>query len=618
MRKKFLILFFSCSYTLALIFCEGVQGQVKFYAEADSKLIGKSDYVQLLFTVKNAPSVEQIIPPSFTNFNIISGPSQKSGMTINNGNMDQYISVSYFLQPKKAGKFKIGSAIAIIGGQNYHSKPIEIQVTNNPTNKNHSSLNLPFGFNDASANSLHEYDDYILRKGENVPEKIRDNLFVKLEVSKTSCFVGESFIATYKLYSRLKSESNITKTPSFNGFSVNEIGKVDSYNLTTEKINGRDYNVYILRKVELYPLQPGRIELEPLQVENKITFIQNDKVSGMDNIQNLLQSLAKGMEDADRLIQQTVTLKNKPQFINVKPLPIANIGDSFKGAVGKFTIKDSLEKQSVFLEDGGKLVVKIKGEGNIQMINSPTIKWPKGIEGFEPITSEKINKISAPINGERCFIYPFSIIKAGVYNIPAIPFIYFDNKQNKYITVKTDPLLLTVKEGYTNNLIVNSKKENKSHSTKSMWIVIGSVIITCFTWILFRNEKNKKIGENLKKSNITIHSYDQNVSLPLKPLGNLESLLAEKDSKLFYTTFKSDLKNYLSTKLKFSKSDLTRKIINELLDQNNVGTGTTVMLNTLLDDIDKHLYAANTPDLQMKEAYEKGIEIIQLIEKQIS
>jgi hypothetical protein len=43
---------------------------------------------------------------------------------------------------------------------------------------------------------------------------------LKLQTSKTSCYVGEPIVATYKLYTRLKSESKLSKTPSFNGFSV--------------------------------------------------------------------------------------------------------------------------------------------------------------------------------------------------------------------------------------------------------------------------------------------------------------------------------------------------------------------------------------------------------------
>src|SRR3569833_2108854 len=62
--------------------------------------------------------------------------------------------------------------------------------------------------------------DIVLKPGENPKEKIRKNLFLKVQVDKTTCYVGEPIVATYKLYSRLSSESKVTKRPSLNGFSV--------------------------------------------------------------------------------------------------------------------------------------------------------------------------------------------------------------------------------------------------------------------------------------------------------------------------------------------------------------------------------------------------------------
>ena len=42
--------------------------------------------------------------------------------------------------------------------------------------------------------------DYLLRPGENVKEKIKKDLFLKVQVDKNTCYVGEPIVATYKLY----------------------------------------------------------------------------------------------------------------------------------------------------------------------------------------------------------------------------------------------------------------------------------------------------------------------------------------------------------------------------------------------------------------------------------
>ena len=53
--------------------------------------------------------------------------------------------------------------------------------------------------------------EYYLRPGEDVYQKIRQNLFIKVVVDKKSCFVGQPVLATFKLFSRLESKSDIVK-----------------------------------------------------------------------------------------------------------------------------------------------------------------------------------------------------------------------------------------------------------------------------------------------------------------------------------------------------------------------------------------------------------------------
>ena len=83
-----------CSYNISF-------AQVNFTAVCPQKKIGKNDYLQIQFKVENASNVESIIPPSFKNFSIVSGPNQESGMTSINGKVDQYVSIGYYLKPNR-------------------------------------------------------------------------------------------------------------------------------------------------------------------------------------------------------------------------------------------------------------------------------------------------------------------------------------------------------------------------------------------------------------------------------------------------------------------------------------------------------------------------------------
>src|SRR6185437_16969534 len=99
----------------------------------------------------------------------------------------------------------------------------------------------PFGadpFGPASAPPVNREE--VLRPGENVNDKIRKNLFVKVQVDRNTCYVGEPIVAAYKLYSRVNEEPRLTKRPSLNGFSVYDMIDPGADAVSVEKLNGKN------------------------------------------------------------------------------------------------------------------------------------------------------------------------------------------------------------------------------------------------------------------------------------------------------------------------------------------------------------------------------------------
>src|SRR5262249_21508710 len=111
----------------------GVSGQVKFTTVVNSKDIGRGDYLQIEFYVENARQIDQMTPPEFPGFQVVQGPIQSSGMSIVNGNMSQYKSLSFVLQPVKTGKFTIGGASATVDGKHMQSNSVTINVSASST-----------------------------------------------------------------------------------------------------------------------------------------------------------------------------------------------------------------------------------------------------------------------------------------------------------------------------------------------------------------------------------------------------------------------------------------------------------------------------------------------------
>jgi hypothetical protein len=433
--------------------CHVAMAQVKFSTTVSAPQIAKNEFLQIRLTVENAKEVvQQITPPDFKNFTVVSGPNQESGMTVINGDVKQYISLNYILKPKVPGNFTIAAATAKVDGKTLKSNTVSVRVSNTlaANSGGGNNVNPPF----ASINPFKDvvpqrpFNDNILHKGENAAEKVNKNIFIKLELDKTSCFVGEPIIATYKLYTRLKSESNLVKNPSFNGFSVIDLQMPDNVSYKREKVNGREYNVYVIRKAQLYPLQAGNLELEPAEIENKVTFIKEEYANRQgDLMNNVFREFAEATIPAEGIESHKITLQSKPAAVTVKPLPDANAPVSFKGAVGNFTIEAMLEKNNFTTDDAGKLMVVVSGEGNLQLVNAPDIQWPQGFEAFEPSTTDDFIKTTVPVSGKKIINYSFTIEQAGYYVLPVIKFSYFDPKQARYRTDSTKPIAFTVTKG---------------------------------------------------------------------------------------------------------------------------------------------------------------------------
>ncbi|HLX66597.1 MAG TPA: BatD family protein [Puia sp.] len=432
-------------------------GQVKFTTVVNSQELGQRDYLQVQFIVENAQQIDEFDPPNdFPGFHIVEGPIQSSGMSVINGNMSQYKGLSFVLQPTHTGKFTLAGASAVVDGKKMRSNNVVVTVRPGGSGAAPSGSGpfgglpgvQPFGpdpFEPSAPEAVNREE--VLRPGENVKEKINRNLFVKVQVDRNTCYVGEPIVATYKLYSRVNAESRVTKSPSLNGFSVYDMVQPGTDAVSVEKLNGKAFTVHTIRKAQLIPLQAGSIDLDPVEVENVVHFVkagarQEPHRSG-DRLRDLLDQL-NGDVNLGPAVDENVTLDTKPLTITVKPLPEENKPVGFNGAVGNFTIEASLGNKTVVAQDEATLHVVVKGKGNLPVVTAPAVEWPAGIDAFDPTAKEEVNKSVVPMSGAKSFDYMFTARDSGDYLIPPINLSYFDPIAQKYKTVNTEPLDLRV------------------------------------------------------------------------------------------------------------------------------------------------------------------------------
>ncbi len=475
MRKTAFILPF-----LVLSVFASAQGLFKTIIPSVPVVAGESFRVQ--YFIEDASVITDFTAPDFRPFKLVAGPDIYPGEKNHQNNFRQSKNYVFTLVAAMPGKYIIPGAVISSNSKLVKSNEVRIEVI--------SKENAIQFLNKEQL----QVSEYYLRPGENVNEKIRQNLFLKVMVDKRSCFVGEPVVATFKLYSRLESKSDIIKNPGFYGFTVYDMIGLGDKHLSTEYVNGRPFDVHTIRKVQLYPLQAGRFTIDPMEIKNKVEFsrsVVNRKTE---------QQIAEGMfnqQEADAPVPGTETVETEmstiPVVIDVKPVPEKNKPVSFNGATGKFTISASVEKNKLAKNEEGFLVLLVSGKGNFIQLEAPAIQWPAGVEGFSPVVSDFTDKKLVPLTGKRKLRYGFVCSGPGIYMLPSVSFTFFDPDSNKYKTISTQPLQVFATNEEKKSVVVEEKKASISgQSEKISRIAVGIVAILVLAilvyWIFRKKE----------------------------------------------------------------------------------------------------------------------------------
>jgi hypothetical protein len=491
---------------------------VKISLSVSATRISMQDYLQVQYLIENTTRVSSFIPPKFKQFQIVEGPNQTTGYNMVNGNLKEYVSFSYLLRPGKAGKWVIPAAIARVEGKNYTSNAVEVVVSK-------GAVATP------SEESMLAAEELILKPGEQAVNKIRNNLFVRLDVDRTAVMVGEPIVATYKLYTRLRSESRVTERPSFNGFSVYDMANPDQMEATKEQFQGREYNVYLLRKVQLYPLQAGTFELESLEVTNDIRFISASALDGGYVPSELLRELALGLNNSSGIVTESVALKNPPVSVVVKALPPAE-DSSASGAVGHFTIRSFIDAPEVHKGDVVNLEVQVAGRGNFPMIPVPKVNWPSGIDVFEANSTDQVNKFVAPLSGSKLFSIPFTVNKEGPLDIPPVEFVYYDVDARKYVNAKSEPLSIQILAARPSAIKPPVLQEAKpANAWKYILTILALILVGGGIYILLKRSSGPvKVVQPIQEPVVVKDEIER----PKDPLEEIRTAFDRKDVHGFY------------------------------------------------------------------------------------
>lgn len=568
----------------AFLFCmHTANAQVKFYAQSSEKSVPKNGVLQIDFVIENASSIKDLALPGFTHFAVLSGPNQSTSSSTINGKTITGYTISYLLQPNTNGSFSIGSASAIVNDKMMHTNVLSIKVVGAVANNNNSFL---------PAEEVME--DYTLKPGENSREKIKNNMMVLLDVNKTSCYEGEPIVATYKLCTRLKSESQVIKRPSLNGFSVYDMLSQENNVPTAEKINGKSFNVHVIRKIQLYALQPGSFELDAVELENTVHFLKSDNVRS----NNAMQQLFDDVTNNGNWISEEINLASKPIIITVKPLPVPK-PVAFNGAVGNFTIESFLKSTAPIHENElAVFSITIKGSGNLPLLATPTVNFPAGIFSDEPVVKEEVDKTVAPISGNKTFLYNLSFDKAGDYTIPAVDVSFFNSAKKTFSTISTKPFTIHVLAGKVNGKKDADKKIKPAEMPAStgfykkiLWMLPVALLI--MTGLFLYTKKSSAIKKEVAQK-LSVSENEMKVEiLPDPEIDFFEApkkLLNNDNSHAFYNALHHSMWKNIASILSEPNISINKNSMAEKLRRHNVAEDNITSIQTILQECEMALY----------------------------
>ena len=572
------------------------------------------------FALNAMPDDGTFKAPSFEGFDVIAGPAEARGQSIQviNNSMTRVINytITYVLLPQAAGNVTVGAAQIAVDGTVYRTKPLPIEIVD--------ESKAPGGGAPGGQPQRREE-----ASGDNSAQSqiAPDDILLRAIVSRTSVYKGEPLRVVFKLYERVPVVGyNDVKFPSFNGFWAQELNS-DNARRQRETYNGKVYETLVAKEYLLYPQQAGTLTIEPAE----LTAVAQVIIQSRRNADPFFGG-GHDFVNVPRKVQS-------PQLnITVKPLP-AGAPAGFSGAVGTFSMDATLPPDRLAANSAATYTVKISGTGNLTFVQAPKLTLPGSFEQYNVKTTESINASAAGISGYRQFEYPFIARAEGTYDIEPVEFSYFDPARMQYMTLHSKPLTLEITpdtKGGGDAYVVQgrgmSKEEVKMLGQDIRFIKLGGAqlravrepflfstaywillfgILALFTMIYvalrkqIRESQNAALVRGKRANKVAVQRFRA-----------ARRYMEEQNRHAFYEEMLRALWGYMSDKFNIPVANLTKENVREELHKRGVSTEASQRFTAIITKCDEAQYSP-AASAQMSEVYAEGVDIISRIESVI-
>mgnify|MGYP003289149768 CR=1 FL=1 len=578
--------------------------QVSFTAKAPT-LTPLGQPFNVAFTIDAEPEQNSFKAPEFEeNFDVVAGPSTSVGRSmqfINGKQSSSYnYTITYALMPRESGTFTIGSASIKVEGKTYTTRPMLVEVI---AEKQGAGVKTP---NTSPEGSIG-----------------RDDILLRLKVSDTELYKGESLRASLVLYTRVTVENIESLTmPPFDGFWSQELSFDNAP--SREEYNGRVYETYKITELLLSPQESGKIVIPEAVMDVVAQVVVQDR-RNYDPV--------FGGRQVYRVSRE---LKSAPVTINVKEFP-AGAPQSFNGAVGNFSLRSTMPAAEIDANSADQIELTISGTGNLKFITAPRITLPESFEVYDTKVVDNCKITATGTTGSLTYTYPFVARSAGAFTIPRIEFSFFNSDTQAYETLATEPFTLVVKDdgsiaasapatsnyNYGGPMRQLDRDIRFIHTGKLPKRAAAAFILTPLYWlaivamvalfILIYAVLRKRIRE---RSNTVARRMRHADKMAVQRLRMAERYMNEANRHAFYEEMLRAMWGYIGDKFNIPVASLTKEKIREELYRRNVAEATAEQFCEVISRSEEAQYAPSASG-EMTDIYAEAVEVISKIESAV-
>lgn len=508
------------NYILFLISAISVHGQVTLKVLPDKRDMQSNDNLTLTVYLEirgdEFSQQSNLRSPDFSKFDMIGTASKQNTFldertkSVINQTVYQFV-----IEPKQAGRIKVGSFLITANDKIYKTEPFDIYVTE--------------GTKKATAKA-----------------DIEDDMYLDLQIKKRSVYKDQPTIAVLKAYSKnydnFRNLSDI-KFPKNNDLNIHPISykKADIEQNENSKMSSQVIGVFLIT-----PSESGEIDVPSVSA-----LIKNKTANS--------------------------TLKSNRILLKVKKLP-ENRPQSFQNAIGDFKLNlNSPSEGYKIVGQPMDVTLTVSGEGNFRLMDLPKLSESADYSFFPP--KIVFNTQSSENGSVGNVVLKYIVIPktSGRIILKTDDFSYFKPEQKTYENLTADTLNIEAKtqeeisntkstldkvNEYTSNVLSNVNtpklisdqlKIPKTHEINYK-IILGNLALLCglvFFIFTYREKKRKKEKKKKKKDSKIENIQEAEERLKKeKPfdfeteLSYMETLKNSKDFQGFfkaYENFQRDL-----------------------------------------------------------------------------